>query len=294
MSATVPQVFVNTYERNVRHLAQQGIARLRPYVDERSVQAEAHNWERIASTAATAKTTRKQATPDDETEWSRRVSVPKTYNTGDVTEQEDIVQMLIDPNSNYARAQGMAMKRAFDDEIINAAYGTALDGDGNNVALPAGQSIGDGLAGSELSLDLVTQVTEQFLTNDIDPDEPKVWVVSPGDMRALLNTLEATSGDYNTMRPLQSKGYVESWMGYSWVTSTRLALNATQPTNGVNNIVMTKKALGLQVNRDISVRIAEDPSISFAHRIYCFATFGAVRVEDEHMMLVNTTGAPAP
>lgn len=279
MSATIPNVFVNTYETNVRHFAQQGITRLRPWVMERSVQSEAHNWERIAATAATQKTTRKQATPDDETAWSRRQSVPTTWNCGDVTEQEDIVQMIVDPNSNYAMAHGMAMRRAHDDAIIAAATGASRDGDGNSVAFPAGQKIGTGA--EEISLDIVAQTTEKFLDNDIDPEEPKVMVIGPKQMRKLLNTTEVTSADYNALRPLQDKGYVTNWMGYSWIVSTRL--NAPG-ANELDCFAMTKKALGFQVNRDITARISEDPSISFAWRIYCFSTFGAIRVEDEHLV----------
>ena len=284
MSATIPQVYVETYERTVRHLAQQGITRLRPWVQERSVQSEAHNWERIAATAATQKTARKVATPDDETEWSRRVSVPVTYHTGDVTEPEDIVQMIVDPNSNYAKAQAMAMRRAHDDEIIKQAVGTALDGDGNNVAFPAAQDVGDGT--TAINFDIVTEVTEKFMNNDIDPDEDKVFVISPAQARKLLQLTEATSGDYNALRPLTSKGYVESWMGYSWVVSTRL-LDGTTPTTTRYCFAMTRKALGLQVNKDIWARVTEDPSISYAWRIYCASTFGAVRVEDEHLVRVD-------
>lgn len=282
MSATIDNVYVNTYETNVRHLAQQGIARLMPWTMQKSVQSEGHNWERIASTSASQKTTRKTATPDDETAFSRRKSIPKTYHTGDVTEQEDIVQLIIDPNSNYARAQSMAMKRAHDDEIIAAAVGASRDGDGNSVAFPAGQLIGDGT--DQLSYDIVTATTEKFMENDIDPDEPKVMVIGPKQARKLLQLTEATSGDYNAMRPLTAKGYVESWMGYSWIVSTRLL---APDTDEIDCFAMTRRALGMQINRDITARISEDPSISYAWRIYCFSTFGAIRVEDEHLVKLH-------
>jgi hypothetical protein len=279
MSASIPNVFVNTYETNVRHLAQQGVTRLRPWVMERSVQSEAHNWERIASTAATQKTTRKATTPDDETAWSRRQSVPLTWHCGDVTEQEDVVQLIVDPNSAYARAHGMAMRRAHDDAIIGAAVGASRDGAGSAVAFPAGQVVGDG--STEISYDMVTAVTEKFMENDIDPDEPKCFVIGPKQARKLLQLTEATSGDYNAVRPLTSKGYIESWMGYTWIVSTRL----TAPdTDELDCFAMTRRALGMQINRDISARVSEDPGISFAWRIYCFSTFGAIRVEDEHLV----------
>ena len=283
MAYSIDKVFVQTYEATVRHLAQQGVTRLRPFVMEKSVSSEAHNWERIGATAAVLKQAGSigtTATPNNETPWSRRLSVPKTYHVGDLTEQEDIVQMLVDPNSNYARAHGMAMKRAHDAEIIAAASAAAAaNGDGGTDTLSADQIIGDYTG--ELTYDIVTETTEKFMANDIDPDEPKVMVIGPKQARKLLQLTEATSGDYNAVRPLTSKGYIESWMGYSWIVHTDLeAPSADQLTC----FAMTKRAIGFQMNKDIWARVEEDPTLSFAWRVYCASTFGAVRVEDEHIV----------
>lgn len=281
MAVTIDQVYVNTYENNVRFLAQQGTTRLLPWVGVRSVQSEAHNWERLAKSTAIQKTTRKQATPDGETVWSRRQSVPATWNVGDVTEVEDIVQMIVDPNSSYARSHGMAMRRAHDAAIIEAAVGDSRDGAGDAVTFPAGQVIGDGTAA--ITYDDVTATTELFMANDVDPDEEKVMVISPAQARKLLQLTEATSGDYNALRPLTAKGYIESWMGYSWIVSTLLQ-SPTGDGSDVDCFAMTKKAIGFQMNKDIWARIEQDPSISFAWRVYCASTFGAIRVEDEQIV----------
>ena len=284
MGASVDAVYVQTYERTVRHLAQQGITRLRPWVMERAVHSEAHNWERLGTQEAVQKTTRLASTPEQDYPWSRRQSVPLTWHTGDTTEHEDIVQMLVDPNSNIAVAQGKAMRRAHDDAIIAAATGDSRDGEGNVVAFDANQTVGDGTVA--INYDIVTAVTEKFMANDIDPDEEKVFVVSPEQARKLLQLTEATSGDYNAMRPLTSKGYIESWMGYSWLVSTRLISEAGDGSD-VDCFAMTRKALGMQMNKDIWVRVAEDPTVSFAWRLYAASTFGAVRVEDEHLVRVH-------
>ncbi len=115
-----------------------------------------------------------------------------------------------------------------------------------------------------------------------------VFIVSPRQARKLLQLTEATSGDYNSVRPLTSKGYVESWMGYTWIVSTRLPDSSVgQDGSSEYCIAMTRQALGMQMNRDISVRVAEDPSVSFAWRIYAFSTFGAIRVEDEHLVRLD-------
>lgn len=286
MVNTVDEVFVSTYEANLRHLAQQSQSRLRPKVVERGLNSEEHNWERLGTAEAQVKSTRLQATPVQDFPWSRRVSVPTTYDVGDSTEQEDPVQMLIDPNSNLARAQGNAMRRAYDDEIIAAATGTALDGGGVANAFPDAQKVFGATVDvydTPITFDLITQVTERFLDNDIDPDEPKCFVIGPVQARKLLQLTEATSADFTTLRPLQTRGYVQSWMGYEWIVSTRLN-HPTAPGTDIDCFAFTRMALGLMVDRDITSRVAEDPSVSFAWRIYTFATFGAIRVEDEHIV----------
>ncbi|KKN23613.1 hypothetical protein LCGC14_0903150 [marine sediment metagenome] len=289
MVNTVDNVFVNTYESILRHLAQQMPTRLRGKVTERGVNSEKHNWERLGTAEAQIKTTRLQATPTQDFPWSRRVSVPQTYDVGDSTEQEDIVQMIIDPNSNLAQSQGYAMKRAYDDEIIAAATGTALDGLGAANPFPAAQKVFGvtvDVYDTSLNFDLVTQVTEKFLDNDIDPDELKCFVIGPVQARKLMQLTEATSADYVYVKALAEKGYVESWMGYQWIVSTRLN-HPTAPGTDIDCFAMSRKALGLMVDRDVTSRIAEDPSISFAWRIYSFMTIGAVRVEDEHIVQVQ-------
>ncbi len=286
MVNTVDNVFVATFESILRHLAQQMPSRLRAKITERGVNSEEHNWERLGPREAQVKTTRLQPTPVQDWPWSRRVSVPTTYDTGDSTEQEDIVQMIIDPNSNLAQSQGYAMRRAFDDEIIAAATGTALDGLGVANPFPDAQKVFGvtvDVYDTSLNFDLVTQTTERFLDNDIDPDEPKCIVIGPVQARKLLQLTEATSGDYVYVKALAEMGYIDNWMGYQWIVSTRLN-HPTAPGVDIDCFAITKKAIGLMVDRDITSRIAEDPSISFAWRIYSFMTIGAVRVEDEHIV----------
>jgi hypothetical protein len=283
VGASVENTHIQTYESTVRHLAQQGITRLLPHVMVKSVQSEGHNWERLGTQEAVEKTSRLAATPTQDYPFSRRKSIPKTYHTGDSTEQEDIVQMLIDPNSNIAQAQGKAMRRAQDDEIIAAAVGDSRDGNGNVVPFEASQTIGDGSA--VLTFDQITEVQEKFLDNDIDAEEQKVFVISPSTAKTILQMEEATSGDYNALRPLTTMGYVQGWMGFEWIVSTRLLGGADALSK--YNFAMTKKALGMQLNRDVWARVAEDPTVSFAWRIYAAATWGAVRVEDEQIVRVD-------
>lgn len=282
MAITISNAYVQTFERTVRQLAQQAETKLRGTTMERGVSAEKHNWDRLGKGDFTTKSSSRQPTPASDSPWSRRVSVPTTKNDGDTVEPEDIVQMLIDPKSSIAEKQGMGAKRAIDDYIIAAATGDALDGDGATVVFPAGQVVGDGTA--PISFDMVTAVQEKFMSNDIDPSVAKVFVVGPTQVRKLMQLTEQTSSDYVAREALQrltATGIVPMWMGFTWIMSTRLLV----PSAGqLSCLAYTRRAIGLQVNKDTWSRVAEDPSISFAWRIYTALTMGAVRVEDEQIV----------
>lgn len=278
MAITIDSVYIQTFERNVRHLAQQSDTRLRRFVTEKATNGEKHNWERLGSGEASLKASARVATPTSDLPWSRRVSLAQTYHMGETVEQEDIVQMLVDPNSNVSMAIANGMKRKIDDILIAAATGTALNGDGSTSAFPASQLVGDGT--TVVSIDSILAVQEIFYKNDIDPDEPKVMVINPTVQRKLMSLMEVTSGDYQNSKALAT-GMLPNWMGFDWVVSNRLLIPAA---GQISCLAFTKRALGFQVNRDISAKVAEDPSLSFAWRLYAAMTMGAVRTEDEHIV----------
>ena len=287
MAITIDKVYIQTFERNVRHIAQQADTRLRRFVTEKATDGQKHNWERLGSGEASLKAAARVATPTSDLPWSRRVSLAQTYHMGETVEQEDVVQMLIDPNSNVSAAIANGMKRKIDDILIAAATGTALNGDGTTSAFPAGQVVGDGTG--VISIDNILEVQEKFYKNDIDPDESKVMVISPTVQRKLMSLMEVTSGDYQNSKALAT-GMLPNWMGFDWVVSNRLLV----PVAGqISCLAFTKRALGFQVNRDITAKVAEDPSLSFAWRIYAAMTMGAVRTEDEHIVHLKVKNAIA-
>lgn len=281
MAISIENVYIETFEQNVRFLAQQSYAKLRSTVIEKATNGEKHNWDRLAAGVATEKASPRQVTPAQDLDWSRRVSIASTWDAGATTEQEDVVQMLIDPNSSQAQDLAMAMARAIDDLVVTAATGDALDGDGTPVVFPTEQIIGDGTG--VISLDHVLRVQELFYDNDVDPDEAKVFVIGPKQQRKLMQLMEVTSGDYQASKALAT-GILPNWMGFTWIVSTRLEAPAVDE---LYCLAYTARAIGLQINRDVTVRVAEDPSLSFAWRIYCFMTMGAVRTEDERIVALH-------
>ena len=282
MSTSINNVYIDEFNQYLRLLAQQEYARLRPKVMEVSSGGESYSFDRLASAEATQKTTRAQATPVTDYAFSRRTATAKTYNVGELIEFEDQIQAKVNIQGGLVQSMGMSMARAFDDEIIRAFGGNALDGDGNNVVFPTNQRIGDGT--SEINFDLITQVQQRFLENDIQGEVMKCAVIGPKQVRRLLQLTEQTSSDYVTREALQrlSAGLiVPNWMGMTWICSTRLLAPAA---NQLDCYFFTDRAMGLAINRDITTFVQQDPSRSYAWSLYSQATYGAVRVEDEHII----------
>ena len=283
MAANISDVHISTFERTLRHLAQQAITKLRPFVTERATNGKDHAWERLSQASAVLKGAGLVSTPSTGGTYSRRLSITQTYHAGDNTQQEDIVQMLIDPNSNQAMSLAMAIRRQWDQSILAAATGPATDGDGTAVPFVPAQQIS---VASEINFDLVTQVQEKFLDNNVDPDVPKVFIVGPRQVRKLMQLVEQSSSDYvsrEALIRLSTSGITIGWMGFTWIMSTLLNITVGTPDT-IDCIAFTKRGLGLSMNRDMLVRVAEDPSQSFAWQIYCQTVFGVVRTEDEHLV----------
>jgi len=296
MAITISQAYIETFENTVRQLAQQKQSLLRKAVMEVNKQSTSHNWERLAASSARAKTSARMVSPaggngsgavgsTDGLEWTRRKTAIQTFDTGEVVEQEDIVQMLVDPKSASTESLVMNMNRAVDDIIIAAALGNATDGTGTPVALPAGQVIGDYT--TEIDLDFVLAVQENFDANDIDPDMERYFVIGPRQKRKLFQLIEVVSGDYQDKKALAT-GYMPNFLGFNWIVSNRLNAPAADQ---LDCFAMTGKALGLHVAGDISTRVAERADMSFAWQVYLQMSMDAVRVEDSmvvHAKLADT------
>lgn len=287
MAVTISNAAVKAFENNVRHLSQQKVSKLRAHVTERALTGESLAFERLAATDAVEKTTRRTATPAVEPGWSNRVATPKVYHTADTIEHADVAKMLVDPKSAYATNFAAAMNRSFDDVIIAAATAAAADKAGATTALPAGRIIGTaGNSTAQLTLDLITQVNDKFLTVDMDPDTPRVFVIPPVAVRHMLNTDKLTSADYMAVKALNENGYVPNFLGFNWIVSNRLTLTAGAGPS-VTALAFTPQAIGLGVNYNVMTRVSERPDISYAMQVYMEWMGGAVRVEDEHLVAVH-------
>ena len=282
MANTITQAFVQQFQDNLIHLAQQKGSRLRGSVNEQSVTGEKWHFDRLGTAAAVAKTSRHTTTPVLDVPHSRRTATMSDFHWADLIDDEDKVRMLITPESHYAKSGAGSMARAIDDLIIAAALGNAVDGDGSNVALPSGQKIAHGSAG--LSLAKLIETKEILDGNDVDPDDERFIVLGSKQISDLLNTTEIKSSDYNSVKALV-QGDIDTFMGFKFLRSERLALATTTRSC----FAFTKGAMGLGIGSDVTTKIDVRPDKSYAHQVYLSFVAGATRVQDECVVQIDCT-----
>jgi hypothetical protein len=73
-------------------------------------------------------------------------------------------------------------------------------------------------------------------------------------------------------------------MGFTFVQTEYIRTNTG---NRKWNLAIAEGAMGLGIAQDRMVRVGEDPSASFALRVYMEATMGAVRIEDAGVVALD-------
>lgn len=270
-------IYQRDYEANLRSLSQQRGSKLRQFVIERNA-PDMHLWDRIGSLSTSARVAG-GATADTALAFTRRRSKPTSWEVSNLVDPDNIAQAARDPRSDVLREHANAHGRKIDDIIITAALGSTEDEAGAPTVFPVGQGLGG--AAQAFDFNFITSVNEKFWANNVPTEEEKVFVIRPNGAKKLLQMTQSTSSDYVNAKALADTGYVESWLGYTWILSTLLP-------NVVGAqyyyLAMTKRAVGLHVLKDIWTRVTESSEKSYAWRVYSAAAMGATRIEDEHVV----------
>ena len=119
MSFQAPVGHVQQFTTNVMLQLQQNVSRLQNAVTIRPFLGKAATVvEQFGQTSAVRLTSRHSDTPLISTPQDRRWVFPLDYVWNELTDEQDLLRMLIDPSSAYVQAGSAAMGRAIDDEII--------------------------------------------------------------------------------------------------------------------------------------------------------------------------------
>jgi len=281
MAYTGNKWYAQQYQDAVLHLAQQKGSTLRNIVFNKTANSEKVNFERLAGTAAVAKTTRYTDTPNVEMVHDRRVVTLVDYHWATMHDWTDDVRMLVDPKGAYTKSGGMAMGRAIDDLIITAALGNAVDGAAANVALPAGQKIVEASTGG-MTLAKILNAKRLLDAAEVEAED-RYFVLGSRQLEDLLGVTQVTSSDYASVKALV-EGQIDSFLGFKFIRSERL--NTTGTTKR-QCIAFQKNGLGLAIGKDMMTKIDERPDKSYGWQIYLAWAMQATRIEEARVVEVQ-------
>lgn len=289
----IPAHYPTEFATNWDMLVQQKQSRLREMVSMHRVNGKETSFNQIDSVEMARKTTRAGETRYTDINLAKRWLRPLPYDLATLFDEwdEEYLGQIVLPSSDVVQAHGSAYGRACDDVLIAAATGDAYTGDTGTTptALPSGQKVAvdyvesGTAANSGLTIAKLRAAAYIFDSNDVDPDEPKFIAVSAKQIQDLLRTTEITSGDYNTVKALVA-GQVDSFMGFKFVRSQRLALDSG---TGVRTCFAWVKSGIKFTDAGRSTKMDVIPTREHALQIRTVASLGAVRTEEEKVVQIS-------
>lgn len=280
MSTQITTAFVQQYHTEVVHLVQQMDSKLAQHCRQETQHSKSSYFDQIGARTATELTGRHSATVLVDTPHSRRRVTLKDYVDTDGIDDEDKIRILIEPENNYARAQAMAMKRAKDDAVIDAALGTAYTGEegGTATTFPSTQQIASGSTGMTLAKMIST--LEKFNSNNVESDEEKFMVIGEKQVSDLLKLTEVNSADFNNVRALTT-GKVTQYLGFTIIMSTRLDTNGSSERRCFSWV---KPGILFSMGKDITVDIGRRRDLNNMLQVQTKGTWGVTRMQEEQVV----------
>ena len=285
MSIQVTTAFVEQYSANVQHLVQQDGSKLRGAVREEAVTGKNAFFEQIGATAAQRRVSRHADTPRVDTPHSRRRVSLEDFDWADLIDNEDKVRMLIDPTSDYARAAAMAMGRAMDEVLIDAALGNAYTGVSGGTSTAGQTAVAAGATGLTLAKLLTAKET---MDGDDVAEDGRAIVCTADQITDLLNTTAIQSADFNTVKAL-ARGEVDSFLGFRFipVNGKRTDGSKLVPVDGSSDrrcFAFQGDGLLLGVGADMNTKISERADKNYATQVFCSMSIGGTRMEEARVL----------
>jgi hypothetical protein len=288
MPDTQNNTYAQAYGRNIMQLAQQKYSKLYNTVfRKQGVVGKTFFQDQIGQWAMAAKGGRNVQTPNNDPNLARRMGILVDYHDARMLDRGDELRTISDPRSAYTVAAASSIGRKIDDVILSGLLGSAAYGETGSSTVTYGNSVA-GTAGY-LHLSTLANVKKKLDDADIEPED-RFFVISPTTLSNMLQQTQMTSADYAAVKALVN-GEINSFMGFSWIVSTRLGLITGLPAHitasNIAGIAYHKYGLCMAELAQPMVRTDERTDLSYSWQIYYEINLGAVRLEEERVVALN-------
>ena len=286
---------VRAYHANVHHLAQEMTNKLMGTTREQTANASMIAFSDMNPSEGVEPTSRFAPTPNTTPDRGRRWAFPANWVWNALEDQADAWETIHLATNEFAIAGAAAYNRIWNKRIVDAALGTAADGNEGAltlVVLPAGQKIANGSTGLTKAKMIEALAKLQEATGgDADMFGPYTFVYGPLDLIFILTDITLTSDEHTGIHALMMGKQVPGLLGFNWVMSGAL------PTVSTIRSAVAYARSGMGVGRNTSgrkVRQDERADLSYTEQVFMQDKFNAVRIDDKLIVQVDvdTTATP--
>jgi len=308
MSVEITEAFKRQYGKSFELVHQQRMSLLSPYARQESQEAELKMWDYIGETTVQWDLPRHSDSPQIDTPHSVRANRLHSAEWGDLVDDDDQLQALGSPASQYIQSAVAAMNRAKDERIIEAVWATVLTGKNADVSVAYSTECsslnGDGTVNSpgtavsattDTGLTLAKIAKVGTLMDDAGvPQTGRVLFANTNQKWYLLGSTKATSGDYATVRAL-TRGEINEYLGFTfvWLPSDRFTTNTTD-TGTLQCGAFHRDSILLATARDIETRLTERSDKRFSVYAYAKMRIGATRLDGAGVVPILLDAEVAP
>ncbi len=298
MPTSIPNAYVQQFHGNFLLQMQQSEALVRPKLKDDSVRtgvtAIMDDWDRLGNVLLTTVGVH-TATTDLFPDVDRRAAVMTTRGGAiPISRHVDLIRMLQNPQSDYARTLGRAAVQTIDKIVLDASIGSAttITTDANtgqqtygSQAMLTAYQIGTGVA-----VDLTTVIAAGVLLSEAAVPtgaNERVWFYAPGQEQDFMAITQASSSDFTKNR-IHDVGTMNSvnWQGFDFCMIPDIVNKAVTTlvnmlplvTTARTNIAMYKGGVGLSIGEEPTTEIDKRPDRNNELQVALFLSVAAVRL----------------
>jgi len=289
MADTQNVVYAQAYSQNIMQLAQAKYSKLIGLIFMKpNVKGKTFFQDQMGQWSMETKAGRNVQTPNNDPSMARRMGTMVDYHDNRLLDRGDELRMLSDPRSAYTIAAAASLGRKMDDVIIAAALGTSCYGETGSLSITLGTDAISGIShinGTPSTLTFArVRKAKRILDQENVEMEDRIMVVDPIALEQMLAVSEATSSDYAAVKAL-IRGEIDTWMGFKWITITRLTVSGTQ----TSCFAFQRYGICAAMGAAPIVRTDERTDLSYSWQVYYELNIGAVRLEEARVVDIECT-----
>ena len=284
-----------TFATETAHQAQQRKSLLNGTVrKEHVLSGKRRSWNNYGAIELQKKTQRLMPTTFGETPRGRRSIIPQTFFHHEGFDIEDEIDLgeAFEPNSDLQMGYVMAAGRKKDDVMFEAMDGAAKDGEegATDIAFDTTNQVIDNAGAQVMTKEKITQ--SRRILRAADNDEEMEWfaVIHPNQVESILNDTTLTSRDFLKAEMLEDGEVGVKWLGFTWITSTRVGSSATDLNF---TWFYTLDAMLLGTFKALRVIQVDRPDLNNATQVSIYGTMSSVRQFENQIVRCNSKAETA-